>query len=338
MRGMKVGISAVSYFLPPAVETVEQLAQEFPEWSIEKIATKTGINRRHIAGSDVCSSDLALESARILFDEHHIDPADVDFVLLCTQSPDYLLPTTACLLQDRLGIPQTAGALDFNLGCSGFIYGLGLAGGLIQSNQADKVLLITAETYSKFISSKDKSVRSIFGDAAASTLIPRADNSSLGPIIYGTDGAGAKHLMLKVGGMRYPRVADVSPPVIDQYGNLHDEACLIMNGQEVFNFTLKVVPAAVEALLDKAGFQQEQVDYFIFHQANRFMLETLRKKLRIPEDRFCICLEHCGNTVSSTIPIALAHALKEGRVHSGSRVMLVGFGVGLSWGAVLVEF
>ena len=338
MRGMKVGISAVSYFLPPAVETVEQLAQEFPEWSIEKIATKTGINRRHIAGSDVCSSDLALGSARILFDEHHIDPADVDFVLLCTQSPDYLLPTTACLLQDRLGIPQTAGALDFNLGCSGFIYGLGLAGGLIQSNQADKVLLITAETYSKFISSKDKSVRSIFGDAAASTLITRADNSSLGPFIYGTDGAGAKHLMLKVGGMRYPRVADVSPPVIDQYGNLHDEACLIMNGQEVFNFTLKVVPAAVEALLDKAGFQQEQVDYFIFHQANRFMLETLRKKLRIPEDRFCICLEHCGNTVSSTIPIALAHALKEGRVHSGSRVMLVGFGVGLSWGAVLVEF
>src|SRR3974390_2465738 len=183
-------ISAIEYFLPEKTVSTADLSAEFPDWSVEKIDSKTGIRDRHVVAADECSSDLAFAAAQELFQSGACRPEQMDFVLLCTQSPDYFLPTTACLLQDRLGIPTTAGALDFNLGCSGYVYGLGLAEGLISTGQASSVLLITAETYSKFIHPKDKSVRTIFGDAAAVTLLKAADSQtpSLGPFVYGTDG------------------------------------------------------------------------------------------------------------------------------------------------------
>jgi len=336
---MTATIKAVSYYLPPRVLTNADINAEFPEWSIDKIAEKTGILERHIADDGVCSSDLGVESSLRLFREHGVDPATIDFVLLCTQSPDYFLPTTACLLQDRLGIPTSAGALDFNLGCSGFVYGLSLARGLIDSGAARNVLLVTAETYSKFIHPRDKSVRTIFGDGAASTLITATADAQprIGPFVFGTDGRGAENLIVPTGGMRR-HTTGLSADQEDGEGNTRNDDSLFMNGGEIFQFTLQRIPKLVDELLAKASMTRDDVDLYVFHQANQFMLDALRKKLKLPEARFYVSMAHAGNTVSATIPIALADAIAAGRLRQGSVAMLVGFGVGYSWAGCIARF
>lgn len=314
-------ITGVRSALPARTVSSEELAREFPEWGIDKIVEKTGIHTRHIAGPDECASDLAFAAAKRLFDEGVCSPADVDFLLLCTQSPDYFLPSTACLLQHRLGLPTRCGALDFNLGCSGFVYGLSLAKGLIETNAARTVLLITAETYSKYLKPEDKGVRTIFGDGAAATLVRAepAERAYIDSFVFATDGSGADKLIVKCGGLRQPVTSD------DDAGRwLH------MNGPEVFNFTLKSVPPLVDAVLTRAEIGLDGIDRFVFHQANAFMLESLRKKVGIPAERFCVEFAQCGNTVSATIPIVLEAAMRDGRILPGQRVLLVGFGVGYS--------
>jgi 3-oxoacyl-[acyl-carrier-protein] synthase-3 len=335
---MHAKLTAIEYYLPEKILSTQDLSAEFPEWSVEKIDDKTGIRDRHIAAPEECSSDLAVAAARKLFDSGACQPDEIDFVLLCTQSPDYFLPTTACLVQDRLGIPTTAGALDFNLGCSGFVYGLGLGEGLIASRQARNLLLLTAETYSKFLHPRDKSVRTLFGDAAAATLLTASEQLSLGPFVYGTDGAGAPNLIVPAGGMRQARTAETAIAKEDDSKNLRSQDNLFMAGGEIFNFTLSAVPKSIQALLEKACLSIEQIDLFVFHQANRFMLDHLRKRLKIPAEKFQVSMAHCGNTVSSTIPIALKEAQREGRLKNGATVMLVGFGVGYSWGATLLRW
>jgi len=338
---MRVAIRAIEHYLPETVVTNADLASQFPGWSVEKIEGKTGILERHVTRPGECASDLAYRATQSLFESGACSPGDIDYLLLCTQSPDYFLPTTACLLQDRLGIPTTAGALDFNLGCSGFIYGLGLAQGLIETGQASRVLLITAETYSKFIHPQDKSVRTLFGDAAAVTLleaVPGDGDSRPAPYVFGTDGKGGSNLIVPAGGLRTPASPGSERPVCDENGNWRSQDNLFMNGAEIFNFTIRAIPGCVNQLLRRANRRIEEVDFFVFHQANQYMLEHLRMKLAIPREKFCLCLSHCGNTVSSTIPIALKHAACEGRLQPGGLVMLVGFGVGYSWGATFLRW
>jgi 3-oxoacyl-[acyl-carrier-protein] synthase-3 len=337
---MQATIAAVEYHFPEHRLTNEQLAGEFPEWSVEKIEEKTGIAERWIAAEGECSSDLGVAAARKLFESGVCKPAEVDYILFCTQSPDYFLPTTGCVMQQRLGIPTSAGALDFNLGCSGYVYGLGLAKALVETGQATNVLLVTAETYSKFIHPKDKSVRTLFGDAGAATLVRGvAGNEELiGPFVYGTDGSGAENLIVPTGGMRQRMAPAGEETIIDSDGNLRSVANLYMNGPEIFAFTLRVVPKVVHELLARAGKGLGDIDLFVFHQANQYMLEHLRKKLKIPAEKFFLGMRHCGNTVSCTIPIALKQAAQEGRIQPGHLVMLVGFGVGYSWGATLIRW
>jgi 3-oxoacyl-[acyl-carrier-protein] synthase III len=330
-------ITGIEYYLPAATSTATDLAREFPEWSAEQIAGKTGIRERHIAAPDECASDLVTAAAEALFSSGAARPAEIDYILFCTQSPDYFLPTTACLLQNRLNVPATAGALDFNLGCSGFVYGLGLARGLIDTGQAKCVLLLTGETYTKFIHPADKSVRTIFGDAGAAIVV-RSGGSEWGPFVYGTDGAGAQNLIVPTGGTREPRSAEPAPPAADAFGNLRSRSHLFMNGPEIFNFTLNRIPATLVELLDRAGRKKEDIDLFVFHQANRYMLDHLRRKMGIPAEKFMLAMESCGNTVSCTIPIALKAAVQEGRLKAGDCVALVGFGVGYSWGATLLRW
>jgi 3-oxoacyl-[acyl-carrier-protein] synthase-3 len=333
-------ISAIEYYLPSGRLTNEMLAAQFPEWSVQKIEEKTGIASRPIAAPDECVSDMAVAAAQKLFNSKACLPEEIDFLLLCTQSPDYVLPTTACLVQDRLGIPTKCGALDFNLGCSGFVYGLGLAKGLIESGQARRVLLVTAEAYSKHIHPSDKSVRTLFGDAAAATLVIGHDNQgpAIGPFVYGTDGSGYPNLIVPAGGVRRPRSAETACAVMDASGNRRAADNIFMNGVEIFNFTLAAVPNAVHALLERTGQTLADVDLFIFHQANSYMLEHLRRKLNVPSEHFFVALKDYGNTVSSTIPIALRNAFAQGVLRPGALVMLVGFGVGYSWGATLVRW
>ncbi len=336
---MNAVIRSIASYLPEAVLSNAELAQKFPEWSIGEIEQKTGIQERHIAAPQECSSDLAFHATQALLATGACAVSDIDYLLLCTQSPDYFLPTTACVLQHRLGIPTTAGALDFNLGCSGYVYGLGLAQGLIQTQQAENVLLITAETYSKFIHPEDKSVRTLFGDAAAATLIA-ADNGAprQTAYVFGTDGKGAANLIVPAGGMRQPVSEATSVVSEDASGNRRSLENLYMNGAEIFNFTLRAVPDCVARLLAKTGKTLDDIDLFVFHQANRYMLDHLRRKLKLPSEKFYLYLAPCGNTVSSTIPIALSLAVEDGTLREGALVMLVGFGVGYSWGATLIQW
>ncbi len=339
---LKAAVQTIEYYFPDKVLTNNQLATEFPDWTTEKIEEKTGITARHIAREEECSSDLGVAAAQKFFASGICQPKDIDYLLVCTQTPDYFLPTTACLIQDRLGIPTNSGAMDFNLGCSGFVYGLGLAKGLIETGQAHNILLITAETYSKLIHPRDRSVRTIFGDAAAATLVQGFNddnpNPYIGPFVFGTDGSGANNLIVPTGGMRHRHSEVNEQPKVDEYGNWRTSENLYMNGSEIFTFTLRVVPKAVKALLERAEKTLEEIDLFIFHQANEYMLEHLRKKLKIPEEKFYISMAHCGNTVSATIPIALKQALEKGRLQPNHQVMLVGFGVGYSWGATLIRW
>jgi 3-oxoacyl-[acyl-carrier-protein] synthase III len=334
---MHSSISAIEYFLPEKVLTTEELSTAFPEWNAAQIDGKTGITNRHIADESQCASDLALIAAQQLFSSGVCDPASIDFLLLCTQSPDYLIPTTACLLQSRLGIPVSAGALDVNLGCSGFVYGLGLAEGLIASEQARSILLITADTYSKYVRRSDKTCRTIFGDGAAATLVTAQSSESplIGPFVYGTDGRGGKHLILANSGARRncETISGGKDSVVSQH-----EPCLFMDGHQLFTFAVTVVPDNVRSLLRKAGMTIDDVDLFVFHQANAYILEEIRRILGIPVGKFQMTLSHCANTISSTIPIALKHAQLEGRLRNGTTVLVAGFGVGYSWAAAIVRW
>jgi 3-oxoacyl-[acyl-carrier-protein] synthase-3 len=337
---MNARIRAVEYAVPERVLTTEELAAEFPNWSVAKIDEKTGIRQRHVAAPDECASDLGVAAAQALFDSGACAAKDIDFLLFCTQSPDYFLPTTACLIQDRLGLPTSAGALDFNLGCSGYVYGLGLAQGLLATGQASSLLLITADTYSKFIHPRDRSVRTIFGDAAAATWLTAdgGGEASIGPFVYGTDGRGGPNLIVPSGGMRKPRTEATAAETTDDSGNVRSADNIFMNGPEVFEFTMDAVPVMIRELLKKSSLTWEDIDLVIFHQANLYMLKHLRQSLKIPEEKFWLALAKCGNTVSSTIPIALHEALSAGRVREGSRILLAGFGVGYSWGATIVRW
>ncbi|MEO8592230.1 MAG: ketoacyl-ACP synthase III [Candidatus Solibacter sp.] len=338
MGGKKAYLAGIRHTLPERRLDNEELAAQFPGWTAEKIFEKTGIRSRRISAPGECGSDLALRAAQGLMEQLRRDPADVDYLLYCTQTPDYIVPTTACLMQHRMGLPTTCGALDFNLGCSGYIYGLGLAKALIESGQARNVLLLNADTYTKLLNPADKSVRTLFGDAAAATWIAAAEEESLvGPFTYGTDGAGLPNLLIPAGGMR--RRAEPDAELIsDDSGNARTVNDFYMNGAEVFNFTLRTVPDAVNRTLEKAGVSAEEVDLFVFHQANRFMLEHLRRKMRIPAEKFVLAIEETGNTISCTIPIALEAARQSGQLAPGALVMLVGFGIGYSWGATLVRW
>jgi 3-oxoacyl-[acyl-carrier-protein] synthase-3 len=331
-------IKAISYYLPEKRRSNENISEKFPEWSMDKIGAKTGISERHITAPDEFSSDMAVSVAEKLFKEHNLDRNTIDFLLLCTQSPDYFLPTTACVLQDRLKIPTSSGALDFNLGCSGFVYGLGIAKGLISGGMAKNILLITSETYSKFIHPKDRSNLTIFGDAAAATLISANPGiCSMNSFVFGTDGSGAENLIVKQGGLRFPD-HEHSDDIIDEFGNVRNDRNLYMNGSEIFNFTIDSVPKLTTQVLEKANLSIEDINLYVFHQANKYMLNHLRKKIGIPEEKFFLFMENCGNTVSSTIPIALYEAYKAGKIKYGSKVMLAGFGVGYSWAGCILEF
>lgn len=329
-------ITAIAFHLPATTLDNDALARVFTDWTAQKIADKTGIVRRHIAANGETAGDLAFHAATALFETHDIERQMVDFIILCTQAPDYLLPTTACLLQARLALPTSCGALDINLGCSGYVYGLALAKGLIEAGIRKNVLLLTADTYSKLINPRDRSVRTLFGDGASATLVAAADRPpALGPFVLGTDGAGAANLMVPAGGMRMPHSAASAVEKEDAAGNVRSHDQLFMDGAEIMQFTLSSVPRVMRELLDAAGKTLDDIDHVIFHQANQFMLEALRKKIKIPAEKFIVELDTVGNTVSSTIPIAIARARASGRIRSGDTALLLGFGVGYSWAGTL---
>jgi 3-oxoacyl-[acyl-carrier-protein] synthase III len=331
---MNSEIVKISYFLPERVVTNKEMETEFPEWTSEKIEDKIGIKERHVTGAYETAADIGFNAATQLLKEY--DKSKIDFLLFCTQSPDFFLPTSACVMQDRLGLNKSIGALDFNLGCSGFIYGLALAKGLISSGIASNVMLITSETYSKYIHPKDKANRTIFGDGAAATLVSKCEKEKIFEFDLGTDGSGMNNLIVANGAMRNRNVQN-APEKHDSAGNIYSDDNLFMNGPEIFNFTINMIPKTIKNCLQKNNLTLDQIDYVIFHQANKFMLSHLRRKLGINSQKFYINLEKTGNTVSATIPIALKDCLNSGEIKTGDKVLLSGFGVGYSWGTTIIE-
>jgi 3-oxoacyl-[acyl-carrier-protein] synthase-3 len=318
-------VGPISVHYPETVETNEQLQDMFPDWDVPLIEEKTGISSRHIAAKDETAADLAVHASKKLFSEYDIDPASIDYVLLCTQTPDYPLPTTACLIQDRLGLKTSCGAIDFNLGCSGFVYGLSLAEGLIATNQAKRILLLTAETYSKYIDADDRSLRTIFGDAAAATLVYAGETPALSQFRFGTDGSGADTLIVGDGGARLDSHA-IKPRHRKRW-----KSRLYMDGPSLISFTVTAIPELVREMCHDASTSLDSIDLLLMHQATRKMLEQLQLALKVDEQKLPIRMQHCGNTVSSTLPILIEELRSEGTLRPGKKSMLIGFGVGWSW-------
>ncbi len=334
---MDAFINAIASHLPNKTVTNEQLQTENPDWDMARIAAKTGIECRRITADDETAVDLAFAAAERLFVNSSVQRDQIDYLLFCTQSPDYLLPASACILQDRLHLSVNCGAIDFNQGCSGYIYGLQLANALVSSGTAHNVLLLTGETYSKYIHPKDRSVRVLFGDAGTATVISSDKRGArIVATEVGTDGSGCNNLIVPIGGAR--RRCSTEPPheFCDENGSIRSAANLFMDGPEVFAFTLKRVPTLVAHLLEKTGLVAEEVDTYVFHQANAFMNEHLRTKMRLPKEKVPLLLSDVGNTVSNTIPLTLSRIASQ--LSRGNKVMLTGFGVGYSWGACLLEW
>jgi len=331
---METYINGISYFLPKNILSNENINKEFPEWETEKISKKTGIKNRHLSARDEFASDMALKAANKLFDNYNIDKNSIDFLIYCTQSPDYFLPSTSCIIQNKLNLKTSIGAFDFNLGCSGYVYGLSIAKAYIKSGMANKILLLTSNTYSKYIHPQDKSNKTIFGDAASATLISNKKGIwSIGDFEFGTDGNGAENLIVKNGGIRNKE---------NKGKDLHDDNKLFirnddnlyMNGGEIFNFTSKAVPELIDVLLKKNKLTSDDIDAYVPHQANRFMLEYIRRKIKIQPEKFIYYLENVGNTVSNTIPITLKEKCEQADY---KKLLLAGFGVGYSWGGCILH-
>lgn len=329
-------INKISYYLPSKVVSNDDLYALFPESAQDKTLHKIGVKERRIVDKNELASDIGVRAALRLFEEHEVDPHDIDFLIFCAAEYDYYTPTTACLIHQQLGLKESAGAVDYNQGCSGFLYGISMASGLISIDTAKHVLLITTSTLTKELHPKDKSSRFLFGDAAAATLISSSEEERIHQFCFGTDGNGAEIIIKRDGGARNPLSEKSKIETVDRYHNITAPKYLKMDGFAIFSFALKRVPLLVADTLLKNNVELDDIDLFVFHQANAFLLDSLRKKMKIPEDKFYFCLENIGNTVACSIPIALKEAIDEGKAKEGDKIMLVAFGVGLSWGATIV--
>lgn len=317
-------IKGISTYFPEKKVTNDDIVARFPEWSSQKILDKIGIKERFVASENEFSSDMTTHAVKNLLAEYQIDKSKIDFLIVCTQSPDYLLPTTACLVQENVGLPQSCGAIDINQGCSGYIYGLSLADGLIASGNFKNIILVTADTYSKYVHSSDKGNISIFGDAATATLISSEGDYKIGKFTLGTDGSGKENLILKNSGARQQKSLN-----LDDLDNF-----LQMKGNKIFTFVMRYVPPMLLENIALNNLEINEIDLFVFHQANTFILESLRKEMQIPSEKFVLEMLLYGNTVSSTIPIALKEHLSKFPEKPNKILQLAGFGVGYSWGAV----
>ena len=316
----------------------KDLVQLFPEKTEEIIFKSFGIKKRHIREPNETGSDLAFFAAENFFSENSdFNKEDIDFLIFCTEGLDYKAPTSSSVLHYRLGLNQSCGCIDMPMGCAGYIYGLSLANAMIVSGNATNVLLLVSDIPTSVIHSQDFDLRCIFGDAGAATLIQVSEKKGIGKFVFGNDGEGAKNLIVERGSTRSP----IDQQWIEKYKDEPEYLAhgkMEMNGLEIARFSLQRVPSLLEETLKKNNLNFDEIDLFVFHQASKFILSALQRKCKIPKDKFYEYYEEIGNTVSCSIPIALKHAQKEGRLKTGDKVMLLGFGVGYTWGGTIVEW
>lgn len=329
-------IAGICTAVPKKRAGVNDLAAIWGADEAAKVAKSTGVFERRLAGGGMCTSDLCLAAARQLLAELHWEPATIQAIIFVTQTPDYPLPATACVLQGKLGGSSSCIAFDVNLGCSGYIYGLWLAAQFVQASGLQRTLLLAGDTSSYCISDRDRSTYPIFGDAGTATAIESSESKV--SFALGSDGGGARHLILPAGGFRLRHSEKTSRRTQRENGNWRSDDDLYMNGPEVFAFTLREVPPLVDEVLSTVGWERESVDDFVFHQANRFILDYLAKKMKLPAAKVPLSLAEYGNTSSASIPLTISACLREKLSGSEARkIVLVGFGVGWSWGACATE-
>lgn len=332
-------IEAIATYLPEAVLTNDMLQAAFPELKIKELTRLTGVGQRHIAAPGETAGDMAFRAAEKLFGQYPVYREQVDFIIFCSAGRDYLTPATACVLQHRLHLSESVGAFDFNQGCTGYLYGLSMAKGLVATGVARKVLLLTSEAITNTIHPLDKSNRAIFGDGATASLIAATDrpDAGIGDFVFGTDGSHHEDIIVRHGGERFPLPESAEADFLDAFGNVRNHARFYMNGSAVFQFSVGKAPLLVQQLLEKNKLHMNDVDLFVFHQANLVILETIGKKLKLAPAKNHIYLAQTGNTVASTIPFAIEDALLKKKIGQGSSLLLGGFGVGFSWGGTIVR-
>ncbi len=331
-------IQDISCYFPDKVLTNQQLQKEFPKLKLPELTRLTGVEQRHICDDDQTSVDMAVEAANNLFQKSIVKKEDIDFIIFCSAGGDYITPASACIIHHRLGLPANCGAFDYNQGCTGYIYGLNMADSIISAGNANNILLITSEAITKTVHPNDSSNRAIFGDGATASIITRNKNiSDFGKFIFGTDGSKFDKIIIKHGRERFPLPKFAEVDRVDNFGNIRNDANFFMDGSEVFNFSVNKAPELVSQLLDKSDLNFDDIDFFVFHQANQIILETIGRKLKVPDKKLIIDIRTTGNTVSSTIPIALSNALETGKIKRGNIVLIAGFGVGFSWGGTIMK-
>lgn len=329
-------IKYITSAFPKKRLTNSELSKIFPSYNYDEFENKIGISSRYVSNDEETSVVLGVNAANKLMHNYQIDPKEIDYLIFCSQTHDYKLPQSSTIVQDILGLRRDCGSIDINHGCSGYIYGLELAKSLMYTNERYRnLLLITSDTYTKHINNQDRALRNIFGDGATATLITNIDKfNGIKNFTMGTDGSGYKDLIIKNGGSKFKFE---NQPQLKAYGteNYYSDNEIYMDGPKIFNFTINNIPGLVSNCIEINNINKDEIDYFVFHQANKFMLETLRKICKIPSEKFLIEMNNSGNTVSSTIPLVLEQLLNKEKTNF--KALLVGFGVGLSFGATLIE-
>jgi 3-oxoacyl-[acyl-carrier-protein] synthase-3 len=331
-----VRIAGVASAVPRAFRTIADDAAVFGEAEMVKISQATGVRRRHVAADEICTSDLCVIATERLMRDLKWPQESINVLIFVTQTPDYILPATSCVIHERLGLSRECAAFDLNLGCSGYVYGLWVASRLIAGG--GRALLLVGDTISRIASPEDRSVATLFGDAGSATAL-EADQNTPTKMHFqlGTDGGGHRHLMVPAGGFRVRHSEQTSKRTLREGGNIRCDEDLFMNGAEVFSFSMKTVPGLIASVLDQAKWPLETVDAFVLHQANRFMLEHLARRAKLPRSRLVLALEDYGNTSSASIPLAMTTSLAGRLTNCELRLLLAGFGVGFSWASVALN-
>ncbi len=333
-----VGITALAAAVPKTIIDNYKYTQYFDAEQVKQVVDKVEIYERRFADENTCSSDLCFAAAKKLIEDNDIDKSEIDLLIFISQTPDYRMPATSVILQDRLGLPHSTIAFDINLGCSAFLYGLSVAFSMLQNHSIRKVLLLDGETRSKVYSPKDRRTAFLFGDGGVAALIERSDKFGESWFSLNSDGSREGLIKINAGGYRVPSSAEtIKEKVVDEYGNIRTEEQGYMNGSDVFNFVISEIPKDIKKLFAYSGKNMQECDFYVFHQANNFINKYLARKLNLDVNKIPSTVEKYGNTSSVSVPLTIADQLN-GKMHGEKTLMMSAFGVGMTWATGIVPF
>lgn len=335
-----VRISGVISVVPSGVKRIEDETQLFGTDSsrINRLKKDIGMNKRHITLKDECSSDLCEQATTVLLSELEYDPSSIDGLLVVTQTPDYFQPATSCVLHGKLGLSKDCAALDINLGCSGYVYGLWVASMMVSGGNCNRVLMLVGDTLSRCVSPDDRAVAPMFGDAGSATMIEKSSKDHKMTFVLKSDGKGYRHLIIPAGAFRKRPSAETARITKGEDGNARSEEHLYMNGAEIFTFSIREVPSLIEDVLAATRWDREDVSYYLLHQANKFISQNIARKLKIPIEKAPYSVfEEYGNQSSASIPATICENLSSIVQNKTNKVVMAGFGAGLSWAACAAQ-